>query len=494
MLLKPEHFLHQENSIREALASLDKVQPKLCLIVNANNVLLRTISDGDIRRGLLKFITLDSPISKLPGREPITAKPLASNSELLNLMTQEGVSEVIIVDEADRPVTIKTIADVQEHILLSPPHIGQKEVNYIEQAFETNWIAPAGPNLQAFENQLASISGCKEAIAVSSGTAGLHLALRALGLAEKSTIYVSDKTFIASLQPILYEGLTPILIDSEPTSWNMSPDALERRLARDAQKKRLPGAIIVVHIYGQPAQVDRILPLANQYGIPVIEDAAESLGATYGGEPSGSHGLLGVYSFNGNKIITTSSGGAVVTNDAALAAKVRYLATQGRDPYEHYQHSQIAYNYRLSNVLAGIGLGQLDVLAEHVKRRRAIHESYKKGLQSIPGVEFQNESPNSSGNRWLTVITFDPNYIKVHPYQLMRGLKQQGIEARPSWKPMHMQPLCANFEFEPHSAHEVVSSSLYLTGLCLPSGSNLSDAQVNQVITSISALLEKGCA
>jgi dTDP-4-amino-4,6-dideoxygalactose transaminase len=488
----PKNVLHTSETIRAALARLDVVQPKLCIVVDSDGTLIRTISDGDIRRGLLRHVTLDSAISELPGRAPVHANVATSEEKLLNLMKQEGVNAVVLIDDGHRPVGLKSVTDLQEHILLSPPHIGENETNYVKQAFDTNWIAPVGPNIENFEQRLAEINGRSEAVAVSSGTAGLHLALRVLELPDDTPVYVSDKTFVASLQPILYERLRPVLIDAEPVSWNMSPDALERRLTRDAADGSLPGAIILVHLYGQPAQLDRILPLAERYGIPIIEDAAESLGASYMNRPSGSHGLLGVYSFNGNKIITTSTGGGVVTDDAKLAKRIRYLATQGRDPFEHYQHSQVAYNYRMSNILAGVGLGQLEVLADRVARRRAIHARYREGLGTVPGIGFQEETAGGNGNRWLTVITLDPDRIAIHPYQLMRALQRRGIETRPSWKPMHMQPLCHNFEFVPHSEHEVVSSSLYLTALCLPSGSNLSDAQIDRIISSLLDVVLRG--
>lgn len=490
--LDPAHIVDESVTIRVALARLDFVQLKLCVVVNSDGVLIRTISDGDIRRSLLKGFTLDSLVKELPCCLPVVAPITATNAEVAYLMQKKKISIVILVNKYNRPVGLKSVGDLQEQILLSSPHVGGAEVDYVKKAFETNWIAPAGPNIESFEKRVAEISKRREAVAVSSGTAGLHLALRALNLRGNARIYVSDKTFIASLQPILYEKLTPVLIDSEPKSWNMSPDALERQLARDYVEGHLPSAVIVVHIYGQPAQLDKIEPLARQYGIPIIEDAAESFGASYMGRPSGSHGLISVYSFNGNKIITTSSGGAVVTDDKDLAAYIRFLSTQGREPYEHYQHSQIAYNYRMSNILAGVGLGQLDVLFERVEQRRGIYSLYREALGAFPGIHFQEENINSYGNRWLTAVTLDPDQIKLHPYQLIRGLKQYGIEARPLWKPMHMQPLCNRFEFQAHSDSEVVSSSLYLRGLCLPSGSNLSSAQVDRVISSLLMLIEKG--
>lgn len=474
-----------------ALAQLNVVLPKLCVMIDERGQVKRTFSDGDIRRGLLAGASLDSPLVDVPGREPVLVGAAAPEAEVLDLMTREQVSTVVLIDETGRPVGLRTVTDLQGQILLSSPHIGTAEANYVQQAFDSNWIAPAGPNLEAFETRLAEVSTRAHAIAVSSGTAGLHLALRSLDLPEGAAIYVSDKTFVASLQPIFYERMQPVLIDAEPRGWNMSPEALERRLARDAARGQLPGAIMLVHLYGQPADLGRIMALADHYGIPVIEDAAESLGAVYDNRPSGAHGLISVYSFNGNKILTTSGGGAVVTDDPDLTARMRYLATQGRDPFEHYQHSHIAYNYRMSNILAGIGRGQLEVLDDRVARRRAIYERYRADLGEMPGIGFQEEAPGGNGNRWLTVITLDPDHNRLHPYQVMRALKQRGIETRPSWKPMHMQPLCHGIEFEPHSDRDVVSASVFQRALCLPSGSNLSEALQDHIISSIRGILRQ---
>lgn len=489
-----DHLLPANSTVRMALERLNLAYPKLCLVVDQAGTIVRTVSDGDVRRGLLGTVTLDTPVSELPSRTPVTAPEGASDETIMALMTREQVPTVVLTDDADRPVGLKSFSDIEDVILLSPPHIGSSETGYVQQAFESNWIAPAGPNLEAFEARLAEIGDRRYAVALSSGTAGLHLALRALNLPVSATVYASDKTFAATIQPILYEGLEPVLIDAEPDGWNMSPEALERRLARDAARGSLPGAVILAHLYGQPAQIERILLLTERYNIPLIEDAAESLGATYQGRPSGAHGVIGVYSFNGNKILTTSGGGAVVTDDPDLASRMRYLATQGRDPFEHYQHAQVAYNYRMSNILAGIGLGQLEVLDERVTQRRTLWRRYRDGLGDLPGIGFQDEPPGGVGNRWLTVITLDPDHFGRHPYQVLRALKQRGIETRPSWKPMHMQPLCHGMAFEPHSDHEVVSASLFLKGLCLPSGSNLSDAGQGYVISSLRGVLMRGCA
>jgi pyridoxal phosphate-dependent aminotransferase EpsN len=411
---------------------------------------------------------------------------------MLREMDAHSASIIIRVNSEFQPVEIVEYARLCGKTHLSPPHIGPAEIEFVAEAFSGNWIAPAGPNLAAFESELAKVSGRSQALAVSSGTAALHLALRVLGVRPDDRVYVSDLTFAASLQPILYQGAVPVLIDSEPATWNMSPAALERRLSYDAAAKQLPKAIVLVHLYGQPADVAAVVALADSYGIPVIEDSAESLGATYGNRPSGSHGRIAAYSFNGNKVITTSGGGALVADSAALIDRARALATQGRDAVEHYQHSEIAYNYRMSNILAGIGRGQLEVLTDRVASRRKIFERYRAGLSDVAGVSFQGDHPAALGSRWLTVIRLDPNLVGIHAYQLMRRLRDAGIETRPGWKPMHMQPLCAGLGFEPHSETEVVSAPLFLQSLCLPSGSALEPPVQDRIIAQVRRILAEG--
>lgn len=480
-----EQLVDIDGTIRDAMARINRAGLKLCVVVDSEGRLVRTITDGDIRRALLKGLSLNDPIAELPQQKPVAFTEGTEAAVMAEAMRERGIFAVVVVDRDNKPLRVAGHSDLSKTILLSPPHMGTSETEYVRQALDDNWVAPVGPNVDAFEAQLRRISGSAHAVALSSGTAGLHLALRALDLPQGARVYVSDLTFVGSLQPVLYERLEPVLIDSEPGSWNISPTALARRLARDKAANALPGAICVVHLYGQSADMGAIMEIADVYGIPVIEDAAESLGARYRNAASGTHGLIGVYSFNGNKIITTSGGGALVTNDAAIANRVRKLATQGRDQAEHYQHSEVAYNYRMSNVLAGIGLGQIEVLDERVARRRHIFARYRRELAALAGISFQEEVAGSYGNRWLTVANFDPNHLPIHPYQLMRRLREQGIETRPAWKPMHMQPLCAGADFEPHSDQDVVSSAHFLRSLCLPSGSSLTDAEQDRVIASI---------
>jgi pyridoxal phosphate-dependent aminotransferase EpsN len=346
-----------------------------------------------------------------------------------------------------------------------------KEQLYLNEAFLTNWIAPLGPNVDAFERELAAYVGANDAAAVNSGTAAIHLALQLLGVAAGDRVFCSTLTFVASANPILYQGAEPVFIDSEPESWNMSPIALERALSDARRSNRLPKAVVVVHLYGQSAKMEELTALCDAFGVPLVEDAAESLGSRYKGKASGSMGRFGIYSFNGNKIITTSGGGMLVSNDAEALARARFLATQARDPAIHYQHSQAGYNYRMSNVLAGIGRAQLEVLEDRVDARRAVFQRYRERLGAVPGFEFMPEPEGTRSNRWLTALTVDED-AGVSPSSLIYALAEQDIEARPVWKPLHLQPLFYGASYYPHG-EESVSERLFRLGLCLPSGSNL---------------------
>lgn len=376
-----------------------------------------------------------------------------------------------------------------KRIHLSPPHMSGLEEKYIAEAFETNWIAPLGPHVDAFEQELADYVGCKGAVALSSGTAAIHLALRLLGVGQGDRVFCSTLTFAASANPILYQGGEPVFIDSEPDTWNMSPQALQRAF-HDAEKEdRLPGAVIVVNLYGQSADMDPILEICNKYDVPVIEDAAESLGATYKGKASGTFGRFGIYSFNGNKIITTSGGGALVSNDTKALDKARFWAAQARDPARHYQHSELGYNYRMSNVLAGIGRAQLKVLEERVQARRAVYKRYHQALSAIEGLGFMPEASFGRSNRWLTVLTVDPRKCKVSAVDIIEALAQHEIESRPVWKPMHLQPLYGKCRYYTHYERKSVSDEMFEHGICLPSGSNLAADEQECIINLIQKCL-----
>ncbi len=386
---------------------------------------------------------------------------------------------------------------MSKRIYLSPPYLGGHELPLVKEAFDSNWIAPLGPHITAFENEIADYLGISHAAALSTGSASLHLSLRLLGVSENDIVFCSSLTFSSCANVILYEKAIPVFIDSEKTTWNMSPVALEKALFEYRKKDQIPKAVIVVDVYGQSADYKHILKVCSQYGVPVIEDAAESLGATYNGEKSGTFGIMGILSFNGNKIITTSGGGMLVSNDRALIEKARFLATQAREPEIHYEHKKLGYNYRMSNILAAIGRGQLQVLEERISARRAIFQRYYLALSDIEGIEFMPEAdyacPAKGGGRstrWLTTLTIGPVKTGVNRTQIINALEKENIEARPVWKPMHLQPLYKDCDYITID-EEDVSGRLFENGLCLPSGSNLSETDQNRIIDIIFGILPR---
>jgi dTDP-4-amino-4,6-dideoxygalactose transaminase len=370
-----------------------------------------------------------------------------------------------------------------EQILLSTPHMGDREIDFVQEAFTTNWIAPVGPHLEAFETEFCQAVGASHGAAVSTGTAALHLALILAGIQRGDKVICSTLTFAASANPIIYQGAVPIFIDSDRLSWNMDPKLLASELDRRAKVGNLPKAVVLVHLYGQSADIEPILEACRRYGVILIEDAAEALGASYKGRAPGTFGEFGFYSFNGNKIITTSGGGMLVSNDPQAIAKAKFLATQARDPAPHYEHTHIGYNYRLSNVCAGIGRGQLQVLLDRVSQRRYNFAYYYQHLHHLPGLEFMPEASYGSSTRWLTCLTIDPVQFGCDREAIRTTLAAQNIETRPVWKPMHLQPIFQDCEV----VGGAVAASLFDRGLCLPSGSNLTTAQLDRVITAIEA-------
>ena len=376
-----------------------------------------------------------------------------------------------------------------KRLYLSPPYVTEAEKHYVDEAFATNWIAPLGPHVDAFEQELAAVAGVFSVAALTSGTAAIHLALKLCGVAAGDEVYCSSLTFSASANPIVYQGAQPVFIDSDRESWNMSVTALKQAFADSRKRNKLPKALIVANLYGQSADMEPILELCNEHGVPVIEDAAESLGATYKNKASGSWGKYGIYSFNGNKIITTSGGGALISNDAAGIAKARFWATQARDPARHYQHSEIGYNYRMSNVLAGIGRGQLQTLEARVAARRRIFDRYVAKLADIAGLEFMPEAAYGKSNRWLTTLTVDPAMCSVTCIDIMEALEKENIESRPVWKPMHLQPVFADCRYYPHLDGNSVSDELFENGICLPSGTAMTEAEQDRVIGIIRKLI-----
>lgn len=372
----------------------------------------------------------------------------------------------------------------KKRIFLSSPTMNGKEQEYIKEAFDTNWVAPLGKNVDEFENEMAAHVGIAHAAALSAGTAAIHLALKLLGVKQGDKIFVSSLTFSASCNPILYEKAEPVFIDAEPDTWNMSPEALKRAFETYPN----PKAVILVDLYGTPAKMDEIMAICAEHKVPLIEDAAEALSSTYKGKYIGTFGKLGIFSFNGNKIITTSGGGMLVSEDIALINEARFLATQARDPARHYQHSKIGYNYRMSNIIAGIGRGQLTVLEEYKKKKQAIYKEYKNRLADIKEITMNPMNPDGEANNWLSCLTIDTS-SKITPNMVMDALEADNIECRPIWKPMNLQPVFAEYDFFQHgNAMESVGENIFNTGLCLPSDVKNTSEDMDRIIGIIRGL------
>lgn len=377
---------------------------------------------------------------------------------------------------------------MKEKIYLSSPHMGGYEQQYINEAFESNWVAPLGPNVDGFERELAEYVGVKSAAALSSGTAAIHLALKYVGVKRDDVVFCSSLTFSASCNPIMYEGAIPVFIDSEYNSWNMSPVALKKAFEAHKKMNKLPKAVIIVNLYGQSADMDKLKDICDSYNVPIIEDAAESLGATYKDKPSGTIGEFGVYSFNGNKIITTSGGGMLVSNNVEAINKSRFWATQSRDAARHYQHTELGYNYRMSNIVAAIGRGQLKVLDERVQQKKHIYEVYKEAFKDIEDIEMMPICEYGKPNYWLSVLTLKET-SKIKPLDIMVALEKENIESRPVWKPMHLQPYFQEYGFYSHNENGIsVSEDLFNRGVCLPSDTKMTAVQLERVINIIKKL------
>jgi len=366
-------------------------------------------------------------------------------------------------------------------IWLSSPHLTGEEQKYLKEAFDDNWIAPLGPNVNGLEKDICNYTGAKACSALSSGTAAIHLALILLGIEENDEVLCSTFTFSATVNPIRYQKAIPIFVDSEKDTWNMSPVLLEEAILNRKSKGKEPKAILLVHLYGMPSKMDELMAISKKYDIPIIEDAAEAIGATYKGKAMGTFGELGIFSFNGNKIITTSGGGALISNNSEYCKKATFLATQARDAAPHYQHSHIGYNYRMSNIVAGIGRGQLEVLDDRVAARRKNFDFYKKELSNIIKILFIDESNGFYSNRWLTTILTDSFETRE---KIRLALEKENIESRPLWKPMHLQPI-----FQEYPIYgDGTSEELFQKGLCLPSGSNLTEEELQRIVSSIKSL------
>jgi dTDP-4-amino-4,6-dideoxygalactose transaminase len=473
----------------EAAARMDEAAQGLLLALDDSGMLRRTVTDGDLRRALLHGTPEATPLAQLPGRAPLVVDESATMARIQALLQEHAISHIPVVDAGGRPVDLVTARELTQRIWLSSPHLGDEESAFVEEAFRTNWIAPLGPHVDGFERELAAYVGVGHAAALSSGTAAIHLGLLLLGVQPGDTVFCSSLTFVGSSNPILYCGARPVFIDSESGSWNMSPQALERAFAWAKREKRLPRCVVIVNLYGQSADMDALLPICERHGVPVLEDAAESLGARYKGRPSGAFGRVAIFSFNGNKIITTSGGGMLVADDPQLVAHARKLSTQAREPAPHYEHVEVGFNYRMSNVLAGIGRGQLRVLDQRVERRRAVFDAYRAALADLPELQWMPEPAGAHSTRWLTCFTLHGPDAALRRDRLLRGLERHSIEARPVWKPMHLQPLFRGAPYFSHAEGEDVSARLFESGVCLPSGSNMSDEQLARVVDHLRRLL-----
>ncbi len=376
------------------------------------------------------------------------------------------------------------MAEQKKRIYLSCPTMHGEEQKFVQEAFDTNWVAPLGPNVTKFEEEMAAYTGCRHAAALSAGTAAIHLAIKLLGIKQDDVVFVSSLTFSATCNPICYEKAKPVLIDSEPDTWNMSPKALRKAF----EKYPNPKAVVLVHLYGTPAKLDEIMEICAEHNVPLIEDAAESLGSTYKGQMTGTFGRIGIYSFNGNKIITTSGGGMMVSKEEALTKEATNLATQARDVARHYQHSKIGYNYRMSNVVAGIGRGQLIHIEEHKKIKNAIYKQYTEAFADIEDISMNPMNPDGDANNWLSCILLKEG-CKVTPNEIMDVLDAENIESRPIWKPMNLQPVFAECDFFSHNDDGIsVGEDIFNRGVCMPSDIKNTPEDMELIINTVRKL------
>ena len=369
-------------------------------------------------------------------------------------------------------------------IYLASPHMGGEEMKYINEAFETNWVAPLGPNVTEFEKEMCEYTGTKAATALVSGTSAIHLALKCLGVGEGDMVFCSTLTFSATANPIIYQGAEPVFIDSEYETWNMCPKALQKAFDDAEKYGKMPKAVVVVNLYGQSADYDKLKVICDKYNVPIVEDAAESLGATYKGKQTGTIGDIGIYSFNGNKIITTSGGGMMVSNNEEYNKKALFWATQSREAERHYEHKELGFNYRMSNVVAGIGRGQLKVLNDRIAKKKEIYEVYKEAFKDIKEIEMMNIADFGEPNYWLSCMTINED-SKVKPLDIILALEKENIESRPVWKPMHMQPFFKDYKFFSEKDGVSISEDLFNRGICLPSDTKNTIEEFNTVISII---------
>lgn len=403
----------------------------------------------------------------------------------------ESLKNKEILHEQIKQEIIEENKKQNKRIFLASPHIGNLEREFVKEAFDTNWVAPLGPNVNNFEKEVAEYVGVKHAAALVSGTSAIHLAVKLLDIKQGDLVFCSSLTFAASCNPIIYEDAEPVFIDSEYNSLNMSPVALKKAFEYYSEMGRLPKAVIVVHLYGQAANMDEIMNICNKYNVPVIEDAAESLGATYKGKQTGTFGKYAIFSFNGNKIITTSGGGMLVSNDEEAIKKARFWSTQSRDNERYYQHTELGYNYRMSNVVAGVGRGQIRVLDERIAKKKYIYEYYKEAFKDIDEIEMENICDYGEPNYWLSIGILSPE-SKVKPLDIILRLEAENIESRHIWKPMHMQPFYEKYNFfSSYSYHGVsVAEDIFRRGICLPSDTKMTDEDLERVISIVRGVFD----
>ena len=379
---------------------------------------------------------------------------------------------------------------MKERIYLASPHMGGNEEKYVKEAFDTNWVAPLGPNVNSFEKEMCNYTKAKAACALVSGTSAIHMALKCIGVTKGDIVFASTLTFSATVNPIIYQDATPVFIDSEYESFNMCPKALEKAFENAKLNNKMPKAVIVVHLYGQSADMDKIKEICDKYNVPIIEDAAESLGTTYKGVQTGTIGEIGIYSFNGNKIITTSGGGMVVSNNEEYTKKALFWATQSRENERHYEHKELGYNYRMSNIVAGIGRGQLEVLDERIAKKKEIYDYYKEAFKDICDIEMMPICEYNEPNYWLSCITLKEESI-IKPIDIMVALEKENIESRPVWKPMHMQPFFKDYEFVQVKDGISVSEDLFNRGVCLPSDTKMTEEDMQRIVSIVKECFDK---
>ena len=376
-----------------------------------------------------------------------------------------------------------------ERIYLSSPHMGGEELKYINEAFDTNWVAPLGPNVNNFEKEICKYTEAKYATALVSGTSAIHLALKCLGVGEGDVVFCSTLTFAATCNPIIYQGAEPVFIDSDYETWNMCQVALQKAFDDATKNNKMPKAVIVVNLYGQSADYDKLKAICDKYDVPIIEDAPESLGATYKGKQTGTIGDIGIYSFNGNKIITTSGGGTMVSNNEEYTKKALFWATQARENERHYEHKEIGFNYRMSNVVAGIGRGQIKVLNERIAKKKEIFETYKEAFKDIDDIEMMNICDFGEPNYWLSVATIKED-SKVNPLDIIIALEKENIESRPVWKPMHIQPVFKDYKFFSSLDEKSIAEELFNRGICLPSDTKMNEDDIDKIISIVKSLFK----